>query len=455
MGWLAASLIAAGAAGWGAWRLWRIAAVGAAYKAKVLCSAAFVSGLEPDPASADEVSSEAYRILRLFRARVDRDAKTVTSSLFGLRPRTAVFRPGLGATLALGAVSLARAAAGPPLPSDPAREWPEGEGGAPAREREALRRVVDEAFAERDIRRLRRTRAVVVARDGRLVAERYAPGISRETPLPGWSMAKSVIGALVGAAVGLRRLSLEQAALLPCWRGAGDARARISLEDLLRMRSGLRWTESYSDPLSDVVRMLFAEADAAGFAAGKPLAEPPGTAWRYSSGTTNILSAVLREALGEGEYRDFPRRALFDPVGMGSATLEPDASGTFVGSSFMLATARDWARFGLLQLRDGVWDGRRLLPEGWVAFATRPTPQAPDGRFGAHWWLRCPEELGGSTPAAARLPRDAYYALGHEGQVLTVIPSRRLVVVRLGLTIDIRAWDHAAFLAALLAALED
>ena len=135
---------------------------------------------------------------------------------------------------------------------------------------------------------------------------------------------------------------------------------------------------------------------------------------------------------------------------MTTAVLEPDATGTFVGSSFMLASARDWARFGLLYLDDGVWRGRRILPEGWVRFSTTPTPQAPDGRFGAHWWLRCPDELGGATEAGRRLPAAAFHALGHEGQALTVIPSRRLVVVRLGLSIRIDAWDHAAFLDALL-----
>jgi hypothetical protein len=137
---------------------------------------------------------------------------------------------------------------------------------------------------------------------------------------------------------------------------------------------------------------------------------------------------------------------------MSSAVFEQDASGTFVGSSFVFATARDWARFGLFHLQDGVWDGHRLLPEGWVKLVTTPTPQAPHGRYGAHWWLKLSKELGGETPAAEKIPADAFHALGHEGQCLSVIPSLGLVVVRLGLSIDITAWDHAAFLADLIEA---
>ena len=216
------------------------------------------------------------------------------------------------------------------------------------------------------------------------------------------------------------------------------------------MRSGLEWAEVYSDPLSDVVQMLFARLDAAGYAASKGLGAEPGSEWKYSSGTTNIVSRVLRRALGEAGYLAFPRRALFEPLGMSTATFEMDGSGTFVGSSFLLASARDWARFGQLHLQDGVWEGRRLLPEGWVRWATTLTPQSGDKRFGAHWWLRVPPDLGGDTPAGKSLPADAFHALGHEGQCLSVIPSRGLVVVRLGLSIRLDAWDHAGFLAGVL-----
>lgn len=425
-----------------------IAATGAAYKAKVLASGIFVSGFDLDPDSAPEANAEAYAILRLFRARVDRSAGTVTASILGLCPRTAVHRPGRGATLALAPI-----AATPEPPSaarpDPAAPWPHG-GAPPPAPPPALARVLDAAFAESDPARLKRTRAVLVARDGVLVAERYAPDVTAASLLNGWSMTKSVLGALIGVLVAEGKLSLDGRKLLPEWSSANDPRGAIALEDLLRMRGGQRFAEVYSNPLSDVVRMLYREPDCAAYAATKPLEAAPGTKWQYSSGTSNILSRIARNAVGEKAYADWPRRALFEPLGMTGALIETDASGTFVASSYAHATPRDWLKFGQLFLQDGVWDGKRLLPEGWVKLSASPTPQAPNGRYGAHWWLKLSKELGGEGPAAAALPADAFHALGHEGQCLTVIPSRRLVVLRMGLSIDIKAWDHAAFLAGLL-----
>ena len=312
---------------------------------------------------------------------------------------------------------------------------------------------MDAAFTEPAPRKPCRTRAVLVLHDGAIVAERYAQGFGPDSALPGWSVTKSVLSALVGILVEEKRLSLEDKALLPEWRFPDDQRAAISVEDLLRMRSGLAFSEIYSDPRADVTQMLYASSDMAAFAANKPLSAPPGTTWRYSSGTTNILSRIVRQTVGEREYHAFPRRALFGPLGMNSAVLESDAAGTFVGSSYMFATARDWARFGQLYLEDGDWRGRRILPAGWVRFGATPTPQSPDGCYGAHWWLKVPRELGGETEAASRIPRDAFFGLGHEGQSLTVIPSRRLVVVRLGLSIYVDAWNHARFIAAVVQAL--
>jgi CubicO group peptidase (beta-lactamase class C family) len=312
---------------------------------------------------------------------------------------------------------------------------------------------VDAAFTEPTPRKLRRTRAVLVTHDGAIVGERYAQGFGPDSVLPGWSVTKSVLSALIGILVEEKRLSLDDKALLPQWQSPDDQRAAISVEDLLRMRSGLAFSEIYSDPRADVTRMLYARSDMAAFAASKPLSAPPGTTWHYSSGTTNILSRIVRQIVGEREYHAFPLRALFGPLGMNSAVLEPDAAGTFVASSYMFATARDWARFGQLYLDDGAWGGTRLLPAEWVRFSATPTPQSPDGCYGAHWWLKVPRELGGETEAASRIPRDAFFALGHEGQSLTVIPSRRLVVVRLGLSIYVDAWNHARFIADVVQAL--
>jgi CubicO group peptidase (beta-lactamase class C family) len=264
-------------------------------------------------------------------------------------------------------------------------------------------------------------------------------------PLPGWSVAKSVLNALVGILVGEGRLELTRRDLLREW-ASPDPRAAISVEDLLRMRSGLRFSEGYANPWSDVLHMLYNCHDTAAFAASLPLAQAPGTVWSYSSGTSNILSLIVRQVVGEQSYHLWPRRALFDRIGMTSAVLEPDGAGTFVCSSYMLATARDWARYGQLFVDDGVCKGERILPGGWVKFSTTPTPQS-DGRFGAHWWLKLNPEIGGDSPAAARIAPDAFFAVGHEGQTLTVIPSQRLVVVRLGASIYIDAWNHAEFIA--------
>jgi CubicO group peptidase (beta-lactamase class C family) len=439
-----ALVLTAVALAWAGARLWRIAAIGSAYRSKVLCSIVFGSQRSIDPRRVEDVSQDSYRLLRLFRSRVDPVAHTVTTSLFGLRPRTAIYRPGLGATLIYSGSS-ADLKVRVTTASLKART-------APVNPSTSLQRVVEAAFTEPNPKRLRRTRAIVVVRDGEIVAEQYSAGFDAAMPLPGWSMTKSVLNALIGILVGERRLTLTDTALLPEWQPP-DPRAAITLEDLLRMRSGLKFSELYADFSSDVIEMLFNQPDAARYAARQPLDVAPGTTWSYASGTSNILSAIVRRIVGEPDYWDWPRRVLFDPLGMTSAILEPDESGTFVCSSFMLATARDWARLGQLFLQDGVWNGQRILPAGWVSFSTTPTAQSTANNYGAHWWLKLQPEIGGHTRAAARIPPDAFFAIGHEAQALTVIPSRRLVVVRLGLSIHIDGWNQAEFLAELLDAL--
>jgi CubicO group peptidase (beta-lactamase class C family) len=364
----------------------RIAKVGAAYKAKVLASALFVSRRDLDLNGAPEVSQDGYKIMRLFGASVDREAHAVTCSFLGMSAKTAVFRPGLGATLA-SKRGLFAPANPPPEPSWEPDPWE-----APAKEPEALARFVDEAFTEPNPKKLRRTRAVLVVKDGKIVAERYAPGFSKDTPMAGWSMTKGVLGDLIGIAVGQGKLSLTGQALLPEWTSQDDLRALITLEDLLRMRSGLKFSEAYANPLSDVNQMLWDSPDAAAYASARLLEVSPGSKWQYASGTTNILSRILRLALGEEEYHAFPRRALFEPLGMHSAVMEPDAAGNFVGSSHMFATARDWARLGLLHLYDGQGGGKRILPKGWTPFAASPKPQSADRRYGGYWWANVSQD---------------------------------------------------------------
>ncbi len=428
---------------------YRVAQIGTAFAAKTVCSATFLSGRSPESVQAEDLGAYRSRPLDLVEVDVDRAAGVVTARLLGFAERQAVYRDGFGCTLAIGAsVATLRTAAPKLLPI--ARGdgvWPEGERVA-FEPRAALEQALDHAFAEPGAGPPKRTRAVVVVHQGRIVAERYAQGFGPGTALPGWSMSKSVVGALAGTLVGLGLWRLDAPVPLAAWRAPGDARAAITLDQLLAMSSGLEFEESYRSPLSDVNLMLWAGGDAGGYAAAKRLAHPPGAHWQYASGTTNVLAAAMRETLGPA-YAAYPRRALFLPLGMSSAVLETDAAGTFVGSSLMFASARDWARFGLLFANDGLWKGTRLLPEGWVRYSATPAAAATAGNYGAHWWLKLERPPG--APAAG-LPPDAFHAAGHGGQYVSVVPSRALVVVRLGHAIDEGAWDQEAFVARIIPA---
>lgn len=456
---LAFALLLATGFGYGAYLLSRLVPIGTAYAAKTLCSGVFVMGRPAEEVMREDVVADNHPLLRVVSMSVDATRPAATARFLGLAPRTAVYRPGLGCTLALG-VSVAElqawTAAAPPstamalrtsadLPSAP-------ESGI---DEQRLSAVVDLAFREPDPDRLQRTRALLVLRDGHVIAERYAPGFSAQTPLPGWSMTKSVTGVLIGVLVQAGMLRPEQRGLLPQWGVGGDKRGEITLDQLLRMTSGLRFTENYGDPDADVAQMLFARADGAAFAIDKPLEFPPGARWRYSSGTSNILSRVVRLAVGGStrDYLEFPRRALFGRIGMESAVIETDAAGNFIASSYMYASARDWARFGQLLLQDGVWSGQRVLPAGWVHYMATLTPQSTRQDFGAHLWLKIPPPFDDPTKALPQLPADVFHAVGYEGQFVSVIPSRRLVVVRLGLSRRDHGWNHHAFLVRLLEAL--
>jgi CubicO group peptidase (beta-lactamase class C family) len=326
-------------------------------------------------------------------------------------------------------------------------------------DQEKLEAAIVYAFAEPHSDNPIKTRSVVIVYDGRIIAERYAPGFSQDTPQVSWSMAKSVISALVGILVGEDKLSLEEPVQVPEWSDPGDSRHVITLDQLLRMSSGLEFEEMYGDrgvlasATSDVSVMLFNTSDMAAFAAAKPLEADPDTLWHYSSGTSNIVSQIVCDTVG-GTPQDclvFPRRELFDRIGMHSAVFEPDTVGTPVGSSFVYASARDWARFGLLYLQDGVWEGERILPEGWVAYTTTPTPGS-EGLYGAHWWLNSGDGHGWYWPD--NLP-DLFMADGHDGQFVIVVPSHNLVIVRLAFTQDPEAFNLGAFVEKVLEAIPE
>ena len=379
-----------------AWFMTKAMPIGTGYVAKYLCTSTFLSQRDPQTAFLEDVKP-VNPLSRVVRWKIDRADRSVTATAFTAFSAKAVYREGCGCTLVVGTAEAALRRqrfylpdendARPMLPPD--QPWPLG-GGGPVDpgslgvNPEKLTSALDEAFAEPGDGQLRQTRAVAVVYDGRLIAERYAPGFGPGMPMLGWSMSKSVTNALVGLLVGQGRLVLQDPAPVPEWRSPDDQRHAITLDQLLRMSSGLAFEEIYG-PLADITDMLYGAHDFGAFASGSHLEAPPDEKWHYSSGTANIIARIVRyeaEKTAPNYYR-FLREALFDRIGMTSAVMEPDASGTFVGSSYTIATVRDWARFGLLYLQDGIWNGEQVLPEGWVAYTTTPTPKAPKGQYGA------------------------------------------------------------------------
>lgn len=431
----------------------KVAPTGTGYYAKILCSAAFIAELPEERIKAEELRPYWY-----VQGSVDREAKTVTTRLFGMAKRVAVYREGLGCTLAIGASEEQLRAQTPEFPPRPAGEdelWPVGERlpeePVPGVDYDKLEAAIDYGFADPSPESPALTRAVVVVHGDRLVAERYAEGIDADTRLLGWSMTKSVNATLVGLLVREGKLDLHAPAPVPAWHEReGDPRADITLDQLMRMSSGLKFEEVYG-PLSDATYMLFEAHDAAKVAIDMPLAHEPDTVWSYSSGTSNILGWIVRDTLESesswADYATFAQRELFNPVHMRSALLEPDPSGTFVASSFSHASARDWARFGLLYLRDGVWQGQRILPEGWAKYVSTPTPPSERQEYGAQFWLNAGKAKYPSVP------EDMYKASGFQGQRVYIIPSRDAVIVRLGMSHDSDAVDFDGFVARVLDAL--
>ena len=421
-----------------------LAGVAAGYMAKVACSEIFLAERDALAVLKDEFKyiSPVFDRVRLT---IDSEEKSVSGSIAGLGAAKAIYRRSYGCTLARD---------GAPAPLEELapvvdKPLPEAFAGAPSAQGDvdyaALGAALDAAFAD-DVAA---TRAILVVRDGAVIAERYADGFSAKTPFLSWSMAKSVTATIAGAAMMRGFIDLEAPAPVREWK-VGDPRAAINWNDLLQMQSGLAFSEIYEDPASDVTQMLFRARDAGGVAARQKLIHPPGAHWYYSSGTTNLIQRTLREALegNDAGYHSFARDALFAPLGAASFTMEPDASGTFIGSSFVYATARDWAKLGLLYLNDGVHDGARLLPEGWSRYVAAPAA-ASDGEYGAQFWLNRPG-ADGRPKYMPGVPDDAYLMSGHEGQYVLIVPDKRLVIVRTGMT---RAAEPAPLVAPIFAAI--
>jgi CubicO group peptidase (beta-lactamase class C family) len=426
--------------------------VGTGYAAKIVCSNVFIAGRDPAEVLKVDVQAPGHPVLTLVSTKVDREARSVTASLLGLfGASTAAARDGLGCASVPGGDVAALAASplpalAPAAPSDAL--WPEGGRVAPSQD-PALAAILDDAALTGP-----GMRAVVVVHNGRIVGERYGAGFSADTPLLGWSMSKTVNAAIVGTIIREGQMDTTDVELFEEWQE--DERTGISLADLMAMSSGLQFNEDYGD-VTDVTRMLYLERDMAAFASEKPLLTPAGSTFSYSSGTAVMLSALWQNRFDDPAVAlAWPRRALFGPLGMASAIMETDASGTFVGSSYVYATARDWARFGQFMLQGGVWNGQPLLPEGFVSWMTEAAP-ASNGEYGrGQLWLHGPQAGtpdGEDPDAGFPIPADAYWLLGHDGQSTTVIPSKNLVVVRMGLTPSKLRYKAQALVAAIAAAL--
>lgn len=433
---LTTTIVAAGLA-LGAARARDVPKVATGFVADTLCSETFVSGLDPSRNLAETIDAMPGASLLSWAMdyQVDRARKDVTVTLFGIGRSHAVYREGLGCTLEHGE-GIADVAV-PPDDRQPAL-LPEIAGpGIVSPQSEGLSAALDRAFAEPAQPPYRRTRAIVVMKAGRIIAERYADGIGPETQLLGFSMTKSVISALTGILVRQGKLKLDGAAPIAAWQDPGDPRHAITVDQLLRHTAGIALGSSLQASLGSVLEpvntMKYAEDDMASFAERAPLATAPGTVWNYHDGNFLILAHLLRDLVG-GKPADtlrFARRELFAPLGMVNVTLQLDGVGTIEGSGEMMASARDWARFGQLYLDDGVAGGKRILPEGWVDYSATATPNAWVG-IGAGFWTNQGDSFGAKFRIEHGWPRDAFFAKGTIGQYTIVIPSEKLVIVRLG-----------------------
>lgn len=414
--------------------------VASGFASKEICSGTFVSGLNPDQVYTDMVKPEGAMkyISRLIHFNVNREKHEVTTTIAGLYKTQAVYSEEIGCMLVhrpedvtLAATAEFNSPLGPLNSQAPEIAGPD----VVEPENEQLRTALDRAFADHEQPPYIRTQAIVVVKNGKVVAERYAPGIGVNTQLSGFSATKSVTNALIGLLVKKGKLTVDQSAPIAAWQNEQDPRHTITIDQLLRQTSGLalKQTSSGFDPAA---RMIFIERDMAGFAEDAELAATPGSQWAYTDGHYILLSRIIRDTVGGQalDVRQFAQHELFGPIGMKSMTLEFDATGTPNGAMSMLATARDWARFGLLYLNDGMAGTDRVLPKGWVKYSSSQTLNTG---YGAGFWINratignAPYGLPWGLPD---VPRDAFFAMGNMGQHVVIVPSQHLVVVRLGMS---------------------
>lgn len=397
-------------------------AVATGMGAKLACSAKYVSGFSEAQALADLTSySPIFEHLTLD---FDESQRRVTGHLWG-RARSASYVPGIGCAIDYPGVDGRAAVQAIAIPQLTA-PWPAGsEVGTIDPE---AQRLLDALLAQDNANDLQ-TRALVLVHKGQIVAESYAQGISAQTPLLGWSMAKSVTAIALGRLIQQGKLALDDQSLFPAW--ADDERAAISVRQLLTMTDGLEFNEIYN-PGEDATHMLFGTSDSAAFALAKPLGHAPGTHFNYSSGTANLLARVMQQRAGTDlqSQLHYLFNEVFQPLGLAHTVFETDASGGFVGSSYVYGSARDWARLGLLMLNKGTLNGQQLLDEAFVEAATQPNTSSNEKAYGFQFWLN----HGDATLRWPDLPAGAYAAMGNRAQLVMVVPSAQVVVVRLGWT---------------------
>ncbi len=410
-----------------------------------LCSGLWVVGRDylrsPEAVIAEDIAPfPQFRWEEDFRYRIDESERVATVIDPRVGERSAKYNGDQGCTiLPVGTrdVYFEPRSVRPNLPDPTAQEWPLGDRNATARvegvDYRALEEILDWAFDDTRHARPQNTRGIAVVYRGKIVAERYAPGWGFYTPQISWSMGKSIAATLIGVLVQDGLLSVDQPAPVPEWQGPRDPRREIRIRDLLRMSSGLDFDNFGLDPqnsynaANEHFRIYFDAIEVAAHPIHQPLRYRPGSVWRYRNSDPLTLMYVARRALeAKGEdFLAFPQRRLFDRIGARSFVLETDAWGNFIITGYDYGGTRDWARFGLLYLWDGLWLGERILPEGWRDFVTTPAPGDPSRGYGGLFWLNA----GG---AMERLPRDAFWAAGYMGQSTLIIPSRDLVVVRQG-----------------------
>ena len=406
--------------------------VAAKYSAKIVCSNVFLANRDANEVLKIDVQAPGHPILTVMNVDVNREKGTVEAGLFGLFGNgLAVHRPGFGCTT----VPDGNVAALPELPSliavsnDPSIDWPLGDGVLEATDQKFDEIFNDETLAGPGMR------AIVIVKDGKIIAERYADGFSPTTPFLGWSMAKTVTASLVGRMIEMGNLDLAQNNLFDAW--ADDNRRQIKLSDLMGMAGDLEWNEGYGT-VSDVTRLLYLDPDMAKAIISKPLATLDGSnvgkKFNYSSGTTVAIARHMQDRFEDNlAALAFPHDELFTRLGMTSAIMETDSRGNLVGGSYVYATARDWARFGQFLLQKGNWNGEQLLPNGYVDWMTKPHPATEDGRYGqGQIWLRPPG--AGREGDNPQFDHRAFWLGGHDGQSIAIMPDENLVIVRLGLT---------------------